>query len=66
MAETIAPQLQKPRGRPKSAAEPGSALTAWVPASRHNQVVKAARSARVSVSEFVNHALAQTLATSKR
>ncbi len=45
-------------GRPKSE-EPGTSLTAWIPASEYDRILKLAKQSEQSISAFVRDSLKQ-------
>lgn len=47
---------ERRRGRPR-AAEPGSAVTVWLPESEHDRLIRLANMAEVSVSELMRRLL---------
>lgn len=59
---------RRPRGRPRTvcdAAQPGSTISAYVPAAYHDQLIKVAQASRQSVSTLVRRALARSFSTDK-
>jgi len=47
------------------AAQPGSTISAYVPAAYHDQLIKVAQASRQSVSTLVRRALARSFSTDK-